>query len=495
MAAMTPLLAGALVFSTSAAVLVLEILAVRLLAPYVGLTLETYTVIIGTMLSGIAGGTWMGGYLADRVEPRKMLGPLLVGGGVLSLASVPVVRLFGSSASGGTEASVLTLSFLAFFAPAAVLSAVSPTVVKLQLRDLSVTGRVVGRLSALATVGAITGTFLAGFVLIDVAPTTTTVLVLGVLFVAAGTVLWVWVGAANRRLVSAVALYALLTAGAGATTANVCDTETVYHCVRIDHDDQRPGGRLLVLDTLRHSYVDVDDPKYLDFRYTKVFADVIDAVAPPGPIDVLHVGGGGFTLPRYVSAVRPGSSNVVLEIDPGLVEVAQERLNLRLGADIQVRRGDARVLVGTVPAGGHDIVLGDAFGGVAVPWHLTTVEFVRAIDATLRSGGAYILNIIDHPPLRFARAEAATLLQVFDHVALIAPPALIDGNQAGNFVLVAGNEPIDTEQITSSIRARNGEEQVVGGDRARAFASGAPILTDDYAPVDQWLAQARRSRA
>ncbi len=89
-------MAGGLVFFTSAAVLVLEILAGRLLAPYVGVTLETYTAIIGTVLAGIAGGTWAGGWAADRVEPRSLLGPLLVGGGVLSLATVPLTRSLGS---------------------------------------------------------------------------------------------------------------------------------------------------------------------------------------------------------------------------------------------------------------------------------------------------------------------------------------------------------------------------------------------------------------
>ncbi|MCA1702258.1 MAG: fused MFS/spermidine synthase [Actinobacteria bacterium] len=492
---MAPLLAGGLVFFTSAGVLVLEILAVRLLAPYVGVTLETYTAIIGTVLSGIAAGTWVGGYVADRVEPRKMLGPLLMAGGALSLASVPLVRLIGGSLSNGVGTSVVTVAFLAFFAPAAVLSAVSPTIVKLQLRDLSVTGRVVGRLSALGTAGAITGTYTAGFLLIDIAPTTTTILVLGGLFVATGTALWIWLSNASIPVMASVAMFALLSTGVSATSSPLCDTETVYHCVRIVHDGQRPGGRTLVLDTLRHSYVDLHDPTHLEFGYAKVFADVVDVVAPPGPIDVVHVGGGGFTLPRYLSAVRPGSTNVVLEIDPGLIEVAQDRLGLRPGSDIEVRTGDARLLVDALPMASHDVVLGDAFGGVAVPWHLTTAEFSEAVGDTLRSGGVYVLNVIDRPPLRFARAEVATLLRVFDHVAVIAPPALIQAKQGGNFVLVATNDPIDAERITASIHARQGDEQVVAGEAARAFARSAPVLTDNFAPVDQWLARARTGAA
>jgi spermidine synthase len=492
---MAPLLAGGLVFVTSAAVLVLEILAVRLLAPYAGLTLETYTAIIGTMLAGIAAGTWIGGWAADRLDPRRMLGPLMVGGGALAAASVPLVRMLGGSLSEGGGTSVMPLSFLTFFAPAAVLSAVSPTIVKLQLRDLSVTGRVVGRLSALGTAGAIVGTFLAGFVLIDVAPTTATVVVLGGLFVAGGAVLWVLLSTDRAGTVATVVLVALATAAAGASAGDVCDTETKYHCVRIVSDDGRPGGRLLVLDTLRHSYVDLDDPAHLEFRYTKVFADVIDAVGPEGPLDAVHVGGGGFTLPRYLGAVRPGSSNVVLEIDPGLVDLARRRLDLRPGPALDVRTGDARLLVDDVAPAAHDVVLGDAFGGVAVPWHLTTVEFAEALAGLLRPGGAYIMNIIDRPPLRFARAEVVTLRRVFDQVAVIAPPALLKGEEGGNFVLVATDAPVDAGRISTAIRARGGEEEVLTGEAATAFAGDAPILTDDHAPVDQWLARARRSRA
>ena len=136
---MRPLAAGALVFVTSAAVLVLEIVAARLLAPYVGVTLETYTAIIGTILAAISLGTWVGGRLADRLDPRMLLGPILILGGALSLGIVPIVRLVGALPLGGGPAAVLLLALLAFFAPAAVLSAVPPTVIKMQLADLAET--------------------------------------------------------------------------------------------------------------------------------------------------------------------------------------------------------------------------------------------------------------------------------------------------------------------------------------------------------------------
>ena len=138
---MPALAAAALVFLSSAAVLVLEILAARLLAPYVGDTLETYTAIIGTILAGIAVGSWYGGRSPTGATLARLIGPLLIVGGGLSFLAIPLVDLFGSGlrgASGVRPPSLTTL--IAFFLPAAVLSAVTPAVIKLQLASLEETG-------------------------------------------------------------------------------------------------------------------------------------------------------------------------------------------------------------------------------------------------------------------------------------------------------------------------------------------------------------------
>ena len=154
---MPPLAGGLIVFFASAAVLVLEILAVRLLAPHLGVTLEVTTGVIGTVLAGIVLGTWLGGRLADLVDPRRLLGPILMVGGVLAIAVVPTVSLAAGLDLAPDAVGILLFAGAAFFLPAAVLSAASPTVVKIQLRHLGETGRVVGRYSALGTAGAIAG--------------------------------------------------------------------------------------------------------------------------------------------------------------------------------------------------------------------------------------------------------------------------------------------------------------------------------------------------
>ena len=153
--AMDSRLAGVVVFVASGSVLVLEILAGRLLAPYVGVSLETFTGIIGVVLAGIATGTWVGGWLADRIDPRRLLPGALVLGGAAAIAAVPIIRALGPSVRPPSPPSIVVLATLGFFAPSALLSAVTPLVVKVQLGALDHTGRVVGRLSALGTAGSL----------------------------------------------------------------------------------------------------------------------------------------------------------------------------------------------------------------------------------------------------------------------------------------------------------------------------------------------------
>ncbi len=482
---MSRTVARALVFVTSAAVLVLEILAGRLLAPYVGVTIETFTGIIGVVLAGISAGAWFGGRLADRRPPRTLLGPLLIAGGLLALLAPTVVHWVGPSMRAAGPAEIVTVTTLAFFLPAVALSAVTPIVVKLRLQSLSETGTVVGTLSAVGTVGAIFGTFVTGFVLIAALPTDWIVVAVGVLLIAVGIATS---GPLAARTLQIAPVPVLLAASLLVIVDGPCDRETTYFCAYVTVDEDRPTGRVLWLDTLRHSYIDLEDPTYLEFSYSRRMADVL-ATLPEGPLDVLSIGGGGFTLPRYLNARRPGSRNVVLEIDQSLIGVAERELGLTAADDLTIKTGDARVLLREEPAGAFDLVIGDAFGGRSVPWHLTTREFVSDIRDRLRPGGIYLLNMIDQPPHRFARAEAATLAAVFSHVLIIAPPEYLTLEAGGNFVLAAGDAPFDLDAIREHLAARGSDATAVSGQRAATFLAGARVLSDDYAPVDQLISR------
>ena len=477
---MTRLTARLLVFFTSAAVLVLEILAQRLLAPYLGVSLEVFTGVIGVILAGISVGAWAGGRAADHGDPARLVGPLLVGGGITALASPLIVDLIGPAATGIGPVSIVVITTFGFFAPAAVLSAISPVVVKLRLASLTETGSVVGSYSAVGTAGAIFGTFVTGFVLIAAFPTRPIVAVVGIALIVAGTFHW------RRRPAGPNAIGAGVLLVAGLFVFNgPCQYETTYHCAEVVVDQTRPSGRTLLLDRVSNSYVDLADPTHLEFRYAKVMADLIAHVLPSGALDVVSIGGGGFTFNGYLAAVRPGSRHLTLEIDRLLVDIGHDELGLDPAAVVVI--DDARRSVREVPAGSADLVIGDAFSGLSVPWHLTTVEFVRLVGERLAPEGIYTLNVIDYGDLDFVRSETATLRDVFEHVAVLAPPDYLAGEAGGNFVLVGSDTNFDIERVAEAIATRGGLEVGLTGDGLTRFIDGARPLVDDFAPVDQMI--------
>jgi SAM-dependent methyltransferase len=491
-APLPPPVAAVLTFIATASVLVLEIAAGRLLAPYVGVSLTTYTGIIGAILAGIALGAWIGGRAADIVGPLPLLGPAFILGGISAIAAVPIVGLVGDVGLGEGLVAIVLLATTAFVVPAAILSATAPMLVRGTLTDLATSGSIVGRLSAVGTVGAITGTFLTGFVLLGLFPTRVLIVSIGAGLAAVGVVLSLWLRRGGRGSAPIAVAAVLLTGGLAAAGPSPCDAESAYYCIAIERDTADDDIRVLVLDRLTHAAVDLRDPTHLEFGYVRRFADVtapLRAGLGTSP-DVLHIGGGGFTFPRYIEALHPEARQTVLELDPRIYEIAQSELGYVPRDRIDVRLGDARQSIRALASDAFDIVIGDAFGGLAVPWHLTTREMLDEIARVLRPGGAYVVNIIDYPPLRFVRAEAATAATVFSHVAVIASRGTIAGEGGGNLVLVASDTPLDTSAVEGAI-ATWGEGEttavVAAPDEVKAFIGPSFTLTDDFAPVDQLL--------
>ncbi|MGY1592765.1 fused MFS/spermidine synthase [Geodermatophilus sp. SYSU D00708] len=484
--------AAVVTFLSSGAVLVLEIAGLRLIAPYVGITLQTNTAVIGFALAAIAVGAWSGGAAADRADPRRMMAPLMVAGGALVVAVLPLVRFAGSWLTGPEAGSVLLLAAVAVVVPAALLSAVPPMVVKLQLASLEETGSVVGRLSGIGTLGGIAATFVTGFLLIAVFPTSGILVGTGVVTAAVGVAVGVLLrrrsSGGTGRVPVALLLLAVIGTLLAAVAPTPCQSETAYHCARVVADPERDTGRVLVLDTLRHSYVDLADPTYLQFEYVRAIAAVVEGAQPEGePLSALHLGGGGLTLPRYLEATRPGTESLVLEVDPGVVAMDREQLGLAESDRLRVRVADARVGLADEAPGQRDVVVGDAFGGLSVPWQLTTVEALRLVDDALTDDGVYVANLIDRPPLGFLKAELATLREVFPHVLLLARAPVLAGEDGGNVVAVASQQPLPADAIESAMRRQDLAWQVAQGEELVRFTGDAEVLTDDHAPVDQLL--------
>ena len=474
--------AGALVFYTSAAVLLLEILAGRLLAPYVGVTLETFTAIIGVVLAGIALGTWVGGRWADgAVDAARAVGPLLITGAAFAALSVPVVRVLGTSLGGEGIPGLIVLTIVSILPATTTLSAIAPMMVKLTLEDLDRTGTTVGRLSALGTTGALFGTFFSGFVLVAAFPTPTIIVGISAITAAIG----IGLAVLHRSTASTMTVVSLiLLVVGGMLTAFVqspCDAETAYFCASQVADPDDPDGFFLVLDTVTHAYIDVEDPTNLRFTSIRMFAAAIEAMTD-GPIDALHIGGGGFSVASWLTATRPDTQNTVLELDGQLVDFVERRFDPPPVDRLLI--GDARLSLGAA-GGGFDVAIGDAFGGLAVPWHLTTTEFLGEISAALAEDGFYVMNLIDHGELRFLRAEARSAATIFPHVAVVTLPERFE--TGGNFMLVASKREIPAAAIVDRADELNLEVAVMMDD-LDDFIGDAVLLTDDYAPVDQLLA-------
>jgi spermidine synthase len=485
-----PAEAALLTFLAAGCVLVLEIAAARLLAPYVGVSLTTTTSIIGVILAGIALGAWAGGRAADRYGPDRLLGGLFVAGGAGAVAAVPITTLLGPAFEGsGPDASFL-LSLVAFVLPAALLSAVAPVIVRATIRNVEESGSVVGRLSAVGTAGALTGTFLTGYVLLGLVPVRALILGTGVVLIVLGLIVTVRLRGRPGPGTAAMAVGALSLVALSLAIGSPCQRESAYYCVVVRPSGADPSLRTLILDDLVHARVDVDDPSLLDFAYTRWFAAATADLAtdPAEPFAALHVGGGGFTMPRYLLARAPWSEHAILELDPVILATAREELGLTDDPRIDIRLGDARRTIEGIADDSRDLVIGDAFASRSVPWHLATTEFVQEVDRVLRPGGRYVLNLIDGERLAFARAEAATLHHVFEHVAVVTWDRAFEGTSGGNVVIVASHEPFDTTVLEEAVNAATPEAGVLSeGPDLDAFLAGAPILTDDFAPTDQLL--------
>ncbi|MEY9872480.1 spermidine synthase [Streptacidiphilus sp. MAP12-33] len=251
---------------------------------------------------------------------------------------------------------------------------------------------------------------------------------------------------------------------------------------RLLPDLDRARAWLLTMDGTPQSYVDLDDPRHLEFEYVQRLAHVADLCAEPGaPVTALHLGGGALTLPRYLAATRPGSRQRVAELDAGLIALVREVLPWDASADLTVEAADARAYLEAAPPAGADLVVTDVFGGAGghtVPAALTSVEYHRAVSAALRPDGVHVANLADGAPLTFIRGQVATAAAVFPELALVAEAPVLRGRRYGNLVLVASHRPLPVDALTRRTAGDPFPARVVAEERLAAFAGRARVVTD-----------------
>lgn len=249
----------------------------------------------------------------------------------------------------------------------------------------------------------------------------------------------------------------------------------------IEEDRWVPGAIQLLVDGTPQSHVNLRDPSDVFFEYIRRIAHAIDLFRTPGlPISALHLGGGAFTLPRYIEATRPGSRQQIVELESALIDLVRDAAPLPKRASIRVRHGDAREVLGKLPQGMHgalDLVVVDIFAGSRTPAHVSSIEFYKMIAPLLATDGLVVVNTTDGAGQKFTRSQAATLASVFGTVAAVGEPQVLKGRRFGNVVLLAAN-------------TRAGSPEAIGSLEwlPRLLASGphpARMLVDRE--LDEWL--------
>ena len=245
------------------------------------------------------------------------------------------------------------------------------------------------------------------------------------------------------------------------------------------------GGHLVLVDGRPQSHVDLADPTRLVFDYVRRTGDVVDALEP-GPLRVVHVGGAGLTLARYVAATRPRSSQVVLEPDEELTALVREELPLPPRSGIKVRPVDGRAGMAALPEGRADLLVLDAYVDGRVPADLLTGPALLEVARVLAPTGVALLNVVDAAPFPVIRSTVAGLRAALPHLAAGLEPATRRARRPGNVLLLAGRDASRVEHCAQAWRARASTgaapyRVLVGGDVAASFGGGTPTEDPDTA--------------
>ena len=249
---------------------------------------------------------------------------------------------------------------------------------------------------------------------------------------------------------------------------------------RLVPDLAYPRAFTLRIGRTDQSYVDLDDPLRLEFDYVQRLADIVDSVAEPGRIRVIHVGGAGMTLPRYLAATRPTSAQVVLEPDIELTAFVRRHLPLPARSGIKVRGTDGRRGIAELRDGYADLMIIDAFVGARVPAELTTSDLLADARRALSDHGVIIINLTDRGPLGYAKRVLAGVRLAFPHLLLCAEASTLKGRRFGNVIIAGCATPLPYAAIAERAGRPPFPYRVLHGARLRQLlADSVPFSAED----------------
>lgn len=503
------------VFISSACIMIIELVASRLIARHLGSSLYTWTSVIGVVLAGITIGNYIGGRIADKFQARKTLACLF---GLASVACVIIIVLNNFVGNWvwlwhlNWPTRVFLHIAIVFLLPSTILGTISPVVAKMALDQGQATGKTVGTIYAWGAAGSIAGTFLAGFYLIAAMGTINIIwtvsialLILAILYWAKFWFFYAWAAALAFFLflgfssnASAQTTGTTLGLREKADPSIIYRDETPYCYVAVQQISKTPDHRLFLQDKLKHSEIILDDFDNLQYFHTAIFASITKELSKnKSSLSTFNIGGGGYVFPQFIEKHWPGSRIDVAEIDPGVTKAALAAFGLKPDSTINTINLDARNYIDNlleekrlgkvVPV--YDFIYEDAFSDYNVPFQLVTKEFNDKISDILSEDGVYMINLIDVLDIGyFLGSYTKTLLQTFPHVNIVteggAPKTI-----RTTFTVIASKKEIDVKTIILNSRLAfqcrffdDNDIALINND------SNNIVLTDDYSPVDNFLA-------
>ncbi|MDP3963720.1 MAG: fused MFS/spermidine synthase [bacterium] len=486
-------------FFSGAAVLMLEVLGARIIAPYLGTSFFVWVNVIGVILASLSCGYWLGGVLADKNQ--RLLPWLFLFGAFFVIAILPGRALIPYAAALGIRAGSLVASLYLFAAPSLVLGMVSPYLIKLVARDMDRLGKTSGSMFALSTIGSIAGTFITGFWLVPM-------FAISQLLWGLGGGLVTLAGLSLERRKSRVAIIALGLAIAvigplaqerfGNTEKNsrvIFEKNSRYYNIRV-HDAPTADGavvRTLLLDGSTQSAKFLAKPqinansnadelgledRLFPYTYIELSAKLISALAP-NPASLLAIGGGGYSIPEYVKTQSPHADVTVVEIDPKVTETAQRFFLHDPGIAIQTIAEDGRTFLNNNRET-FAVVYTDAYSGAfSVPGHLASREAFLLMEHALSEDGVLIMNIasaLEGERGILFRSLWKTFDDIFPHKIILATAPRTPASSQ-NIIVVAAKQP-------AALNAQALQKFESWRYKKTPDTSDVASLTDEYAPTD-----------
>jgi len=482
------------VFLCGAALMIIELTGSRVLAPFLGTSLVVWTSLIGIILTCLSLGAWWGGILADRRPDVRLLGRIvLLSAWATSAISLSKTWVLESLQGAGNLHLLAVTATVILFAPAAVLlGMVTPFAVRLCLRDPAYAGRTAGGLYAVSTVGSIGGTFIAGFVLIAWMGNTAILLAVAALLALASLLV-----EPSLRLMKAVSFVAFLLMILFARQQDLrlaeqgfFDQDTPYNRVIVhggeDYRSGRPTREMVTGPEGRQSAMFIDDEAELAVAYTRFYR--LAEYYQPEMRTMLVLGGGGYSFPKYALKHYPQVTVDVVELDPGITQIARDHFRLVDHPRLRIIEEDARTFLWSLgkTATRYDVILCDVFTShYSIPFHMVTHEAATLMKEALSPQGIVLVNILaslEGTSSRFYQTLYATYAGVFDHIDLYAVQEPDNKNRWQNIILAASNTPIPQQIVSDEIRKM----------LAHAIPkpqNPSPPFTDEFAPVDRYLTE------